>query len=871
MAVRRRLLLLAPVALVLAAGGCTPEVSEGTSYIDHWLKPALEVVLPAVLLVLGMVFVGRLGFRLLPRVRPLPPPLRHPAMVVGIVWMFYAAAVGVALTVDWPRSPDWTHLAQRALAVGELMGVRAASGTALPDLNDAEEGAWSVGGIVALGALTVALLVFLALDAWPITRFWLSPDRRQHRKQAPVETGKLPLGGWVLPVALVALIGAVGIAGFNPLWQASHWRWLVWAVPAVSTVLVVVAVIYFVHRRHPLVWAVAAAVAVAVILPLWTYRSVAADNNSRDLALLATTVFIGAVGTALFGWFEASRIRLRIDVYDDKGKEDNAAAAQCVERVLRLGQASPEVGRPPQASNVVDLPEDALEKVPNGQWAILAAYVMNLLVRPITWRAAVTVTSVDQATVVTRYLGTAVSQKSVRLSWLGWTKESAEIEADTGSGTPDRAHATEEKSHSQVVDAAAAVVLMALTEKHEEFKPGLCGATRWESIAAHTLAQEFSSRTDARSKDTVVRLLKRAYTIDPENKLATSAFFIKRFGDPQDPLKQRQLLDRLEDLYRELTKKDGKQAGYQVLKLQILFVLAALNFNLGRAVRRPNRYLINAGYWAATLFSWMRRYDHDQDQEHRTRSDADVPRDRRLCEFVWWTKPDAFYLLQLIGRKVTSPWFAKAMRITERAEWQEGPWSPSAHMYCASDLAERGAAEDKILAHLALVVGDPEWRDWVVLSPVFAPFLGREAFRDLLAWDVDQPPFLELAPFKAHRHQLERAGVNGARELRYLLTSADWNDVLEDGKRLPSALIEDWWGLTVLHDHIELWQSKLAASTLEMLLEIGIRRPDQIKADAAKYYQQLTRLAAKKSVPYPDEEDFEKWGVPEERPVPGRA
>jgi hypothetical protein len=851
--------LVVVAAVLLLSAGCTPEVAEGSSFVHNFLWPAAELLIPAALLAFIMVMVGRTGFRLLPAGRPLAPRLRPPAAIIGVGFMLFTAVAAVALTVDWP--PELGQPGQD--------GKR-------PFLGDSEETFWSVACIVALGVLFLAMGYLTLRDALPHRWRWLGA-KKPHGLQAPSDgppTEQIGRG----EVRSIALGGIGLIAVLGVPWPQVLWGSLVPALIALCGILLFVPMIRLVRHRSPFMWTPVGAATGGFIAALLRFDDNNQLNNDRDVVLIATLSFLGLVGTVLYGWAEASRISIQIDVWNGEGDADAAAAAQCVERVLKLGRASPEASGPPRASNVVGLPEDALMQMPNGYMAIIANYLVRLLVRPMTWKAEVTVTSVDQATVTTRYLGSVIGQQSVRLSGLGWTKQAAAVEAAAASGKSDHAAGTEEKSHSQVIDAAAAFVFTMLTTRHREFRPGLCGAESWESIAAHTLAQELEQNRQTDKQQVALRLMQRATSLDPDNRLAASAYYLLRFGNPTDKQMQIQLVDRLGKLYKHIVERQ-QDAGFEALKLQLLFNTAALNYYLARRMQIDDDEDTTgrdamARKVVLDLVDLMRKYDHeDPTGDPRRDKYRDPACQQQLCRFVRYIKPDVTYLVKLIVARST---FEHRESDDQRVGELEGlgwkrdtrPWGVNAHLYRAAYQAERlpdtsaPHVYEEVFSELALVVGDPEKRMWIAHSPSFMKLRKHSTFHDMMAWDEPRRGFLDLKLFDAHRRLLDRVGVTGARDLQQVLSKPEWHENLATRERLPSALITDWKAFVDLHDVVQAWTRDHSVPVVGMLLDLGVRRPADIPEPGARrttMLEELELMAADRAAPCPKEDQLVEW------------
>jgi hypothetical protein len=207
-----------------------------------------------------------------------------------------------------------------------------------------------------------------------------------------------------------------------------------------------------------------------------------------------------------------------------KGKDDDASGtAYLLARLQELGTSPPEGLKTPQQVDVESLPAEALKSLPGGRVATALKELINVLLPATPWRAIVEKADDASSVVVTvTRNGSVVRTALVDAGRFLPTSAGDSPGASSGAENDKKDSATTKADAGDLLTAAAAVVLTELSRVHVQLTKGLCGATGWESVAAHVVATKPPATPGG--PDLRRELLAYAVQTDPSNALAQMAY-----------------------------------------------------------------------------------------------------------------------------------------------------------------------------------------------------------------------------------------------------------------------------------------------------------------------------------------------------------
>jgi len=241
-------------------------------------------------------------------------------------------------------------------------------------------------------------------------------------------------------------------------------------------------------------------------------------------AAWVVTAAVACLGLVLVAVGRGHALRLLVQV--KKGKDDDASGtAYVLARLQELGTSPPEGLKMPQQLDVDNLPTEALTSLPTGRLAAALASVLKVISPAIPWKAVVEGEENSSRVVVTltrngSVVRTALVDADGFLPKPGSSGGSA-ASPEHGDKGDEGAAKQGSADRGDLLTAAAAVVLTELARIHRQLEAGLCGASRWESVAAQVVATKPPSTTGG--SELRRELLAYAVQADPPNALAQLA------------------------------------------------------------------------------------------------------------------------------------------------------------------------------------------------------------------------------------------------------------------------------------------------------------------------------------------------------------
>ncbi len=577
--------------------------------------------------------------------------------------------------------------------------------------------------------------------------------------------------------------------------------------------------------------------------PRWVYFAA--------LAVAGILVLSQAVGR---------RLSLQIQGQDASGTPNAALADYVQSRLVTLGGTPPRGLAVPQATDVTQLPSDALTTLPEGQTAQAILRVIQALIPTVSWRARVTAVDAERIVVTLTRNGRLVASTPIsRLNLaLPPLKEDAKAD-DTAVNT----------GHAQLLTAAAAFVLVHLATPNRWLQVGLCGCSRWQSLAQHVLATDLGWRLEDGVRTT---LLSKALDDDPKNNLARVAYLTRVLRSAAYDGTSWDYAQVLHREYRRLRLLPDRR-GYDALLLRLLYTQTAVWLNIAQ----DNR---NRGVPPQTALDWAESSLHRLMRRCRPEPDPDLAHlvgDLRAVAVIMWDTLSTF-------RSPRST-FVTAQ---QRARWTKDDDALTARGIFgkACLLAVRGH-DHEVIAMLRLLTGAAEYLSAIPTDPYFERLYTEAADDDLvLLKQLTGKPapirFVDLPPFAKHAQTLTDMGIRTPSDLFLAATRTNSRRELQ-------------WRLTVDSMTLSYWQrvadlAQLLADvdvpTLNLLLEadvdsIGTLGTWATPAGAAELAERLSRSCRSMSQPLrpPDTATVAGWCKRAQQPqranvgaaVPARA
>jgi hypothetical protein len=468
--------------------------------------------------------------------------------------------------------------------------------------------AYWVKPIVHVGTPTLVVFAVLLTLARSLTRLMVTKGSPGPRGAKLWDRARISAAYWLGVIALLwAAIEATVIFPLGRKHPHFHWVTAYW-VTAISIGLVAatsatVAILYAVVGRppHSQVYAPGAdrelrrrarihgfahvwvacliaiplgVVAIGLIVELYVNFGISFRWLNDHVAPVVYAPLLAGFGIVVVGRARGIGIGMLIEGHDKAGSDDSGLGAFVRARLHALGSHGPDGISVTQQTDVKSLPSEALSLIPEGTLAKLAQTLMQVFTPATPWRIDVTEQSDGSIVVSIQRNGTVADATVIRPTTLGLpdtrTADPPAPDAPT-TPAPDAADATDWTVELRT--AAAAFVLLTLSQRYEHLQKGLSGATNWRSVALQVIATDRASRL---SQQDSKELLARAVAADGGNEAADVALLYARFRGATSQ----------EDTWRYIGKLDGlisrisNEEGMTPLRLRVRFnlMVALLNY-----------------------------------------------------------------------------------------------------------------------------------------------------------------------------------------------------------------------------------------------------------------------------------------------------
>ena len=739
------------------------------------------------------------------------------------------------------------------------------------------------------GGLLILLLVLSRLIAGSVVPPITSGTTKTHRRLI-----------WSAGLGLTVLASAAPLLAASSRTPKPGVGWLIVAV----VVALVVNVMTFTGpndrrgwRRSELI-VVTSSVLTIGYMALGTAFSEPAFRYGAMVAGVASAV----VGVVLIALGRGLALGLLVQVLETSGEADVQAGRLLIARLEGLGSRRPRGLRVAEGADVTSLPEDALTNVPTGALATMIFNVVKVVRSATPWRLDVALSGEGEATVSVLRNGRPLPEASALISLDSPTGKIVSAEPDDESTS----NTASPSDNDRLLTAAAAHVLVTMSERHPELSLGLCGATNWRSLSYYAIS---TREREPRARE---RLLEAAIDAAPE-------FLLARYGrvlllESGTAPERKQFAHRLDALWGEFAHVLGtedKRAltvprptdGYEAIQLRMLInrALAWTNVWCDAQAKRDelrNRAPLSVSEGAelegapyVEARAWRPAASAAVRLARRLRS-ADISQDDRLSVLVEQMRlPCSYLLLDLDAYGPSTVWleplgrFVKTELALEAAQVRRGdqgllrPRNRFDFYAWACLHARRAPDLEHALEALQVACTDDGLRAWAPNDPSLRAFWGVEVVGGVVASPAQQEKFkqlvapepvedyLDLPPFKAKANLLRDYGLTRLEQLPAVAAK----DLARAAKVDPS-LARSWSDIATLYSSAVLPNASDPArglQILELLLLLDISDLPGLGAAMSKgadqLYKSLLEKARSLRLLPTRAETVDAWGYPSRR------
>lgn len=567
-------------------------------------------------------------------------------------------------------------------------------------------------------------------------------------------------------------------------------------------------------------------------------------------------------GLPLFSVGRARRLRVEIEALGRDGKRSESAAAYIMNRLNTMGAHKPRGVLAPRGTDVSSLPEEALATIPQGEIAAAFYRIFRILVATTPWSARVVQVDNDAVTIELSHLRRQTESTVIFRSELGLPPRIPNLgDAELG-----------ECCKRDLLTAAAAFILLRLSETHTILQNGLCGVTKWRSLACHVLA---SSPPWEEDTDTRAELLARAVEKDPGNYAAWSSYFLLRSGDDvigstkSEELyatRLRSLLDRVQKVRSALRNPDGRR-GYLPLLMRIAYSLTATRLNIVGHLQITNpscqdrpgcectRQLALANEAARELCEFIEEAQTGGGAgNQRVRDKLQTFTDEEMVPSYQLLRTYIDYCIALQEASTENARAAAKIKTVEKL--QEQQFISLSNIYNRAGVEAHLSDQETALNDLDLALGYRELHDSAFSDPYFTALRQNESFIEL----TDGHQTLDcLDPLRPHAEKLAQDGINLPDDL---LSRQDISD-LAKSLDVPVATVR--WMQRICELVHSCPRRHHAIPWTNLLVAEGIESRDQLRSELrasnnrAALLERLSKRGLRSHVAPPSQEDLDSW------------
>lgn len=501
--------------------------------------------------------------------------------------------------------------------------------------------------------------------------------------------------------------------------------------------------------------------------------------------LIAAAALV-ALGYMLLAWCLRSGTGVQCTVTDNKGNADKASRAYLAGRLNELGSAPPRGFDLPQSTDVTAL-TGALGVLPGG--GMLSSLINFLLAWiPVTpWDASVTLVDEDQLLVTLHHNRQLIRTELANRNALLFPVPVPGQDEDGPSAL------VKDIDHDGLLTIAAAVILVGMADGwHSPVRPGLNGATRWESVAGQVLAtdQGFGGKESFSEA-----LLKRAIDTDKGNlgaRVAQITLDGRRAKDPDKRLDCANLIDGIGEELKQRRNRD-----YAALQLRVFYSAAAGWYNV---------YLDGRVGDLEKAFTWGKEL---VDRIGELTGGSRSGKSGRLRELAQSMQPVAYVLAMALN---SVPPAARKDPMSNTPDIQDIPvnrkWMPkhplnARELYalaCLQAAAQNGA--DAALGYLGRAIKiDDDLRPWARYDPSFSHLAQDPAYHQSFVKAVSDPEtagFTGIGPLASYASKLADIGVRTAVDLEEMTFTVAQQQEVAKAVGVAPLVVARWRDITGL-------------------------------------------------------------------------
>jgi hypothetical protein len=422
-----------------------------------------------------------------------------------------------------------------------------------------------------------------------------------------------------------------------------------------------------------------------------------------------------------------------------------------------------------------------------------------------------------------------------------------------------------------LLTAVAAVILTEMAQRHPKLEEGLCGAKRWESVAAHVVATKPPASQGGRELRR--ELLAYAVDRDPRNSLALLAYANLLGEGASSPAEIRRHVRRLRTIRVVIERRAGDRRGYWPLRLRALHTLTAAQLNLAAAESGAARR--DAALAAGRTFGSLAQLltiVHAAAVKDGNRGQIDFTREMTLVAAE----------LRAAVKVLVRPPAERPRELAQRLPKLDGQAPVSLHVLydqaCRFAFVGSPAAS---LRRLRLASGLEGYRRMARSDPWFArirdvdgvPTRNRERFWEIVGSAEPVSEFTGLPIFGEKGAGLRAVGLTGAPEFCAATTIDAQRQDLGKVLGVPLGVVEGWHCLALLAkpDAAASAETRwLTTRELRLLLAEGIASEDDARRGILQ--RPLETRARELGIRPLDDAEFQEVAARAARPLrTGRA
>ena len=498
----------------------------------------------------------------------------------------------------------------------------------------------------------------------------------------------------------------------------------------------------------------------------------------------AQAVLLAGLGFLITGRARGVGIGLVIRGHDKTGADDVGLGAFVRARLHALGGAAPSGIQITQQTDVSTLSGDTLGLLPEGILNKLGSLALSLFKPATPWGVDVWEQADGSVIVSIRRNGKLAAAEVIRSRelWLPQRLPGADTPADWTA---------------ELRIAAAAFILLTLSERYAHLKAGLVGATAWRSVALQVIAADRGTHLSDQDRHD---LLVRTEALDCGNRAVRLARLFAESQSATDPAEVRRVARKLSGLLTcirgDMKESPSAQLGLRPLEMRLRFNLLAAWGNYASSFEPEPRE--DSTCWPADTQQALARYAIKRAAKQAIElrllfnDGATQKACPDLCEEMECAAACLAWALTVEWRgRFTDPFPEESISDVDPLIGRVGNVNLLTRYEHACGLVPRIPGESdqerrysEALNELEAAVVQPAARTWARSDPSFASLhdvdkimerLGgagqagvaarvAERFKLLIGEPVP-PDFLALAPLAGHRDALERCGIHTATDL----------------------------------------------------------------------------------------------------------